>query len=161
MPTDIELSCDGRTQAMPCGAWDAGEASLDMLAEALAGSSEPDWVDAARSVELTETIARSLSKGRTIELHFEEYTEQGTFKGTMTSLGCGLLVLGMLLLGVVAIGEQAGVPYTRYWPYLLLAAFGFFLLLQLLMLVFQKPAAAGPSDAPAAGDASNTAAPGR
>lgn len=156
-PTQLEIISEGRSQAMPCGPWNAGEASLDALAEALAGPSEPDWVDAARSVELTETIARSLAKGRTIELHFEEYTEQGTFKGTMTSLGCGLLVLGMLLLGVVAIGEQAGVPYTKFWPYLLLGAFGFFLLLQLLMLVF-KPATPSPAATPPEGDASNAGA---
>lgn len=154
-PTQIELVSDGRSQSMPCGPWNAAEASLDALAEALAGPTEPDWVDAARSVELTETISRSLAKGRTIELHFEEYTEQGTFKGTMTSLGCGLLVLGMLLLGVVAIGEQAGVPYTKYWPYLLLGAFGFFLLLQLLMLVFSKPATGSDAVASPSGDASN------
>lgn len=155
-PTPIELMSDGRSQSLPCGPWNTAEASLDILAEALSGPSEPDWVDAARSVELTETIGRSLAKGRTIELHFEEYTEQGTFKGTMTSLGCGLLVLGMLLLGVVAIGEQAGVPYTKYWPYLLLGAFGFFLLLQLLMLVFNKPATGNGTVAMRSGDVSNS-----
>lgn len=142
--TTIELTHDGQTQSLAAGPWDPADAALDQLAAALAGEAAvPNWVDAARSVELMETVDRSLAKGRTIELHYEEYTEQGTFKGTMTSLGCGLLVLAMLLLGVVAIGEQAGVPYTRFWPYLLLGALVFFLLLQFLMLVFKKAASEG------------------
>lgn len=152
-PTHIEMLLDGRTQTLPCGQWNAAEAALAILSEALAGPSQPDWVDAARSIELTETISRSLAKGRTIELHFEEYTEQGAFKGTMASLGCGLLVLGTLLLGAVAIGEQAGVPYTRYWPYFLLAALAFFLLLQMLMLAFRKSAAGNVRIAGASSDA--------
>ena len=74
-------------------------------------------------------------------MYYEDYTEEGTFKGTMTSLGCGLLLLGMFLMGAVAIAEQMGVPYVRHWPYALVGILGIFLLLQLLMLVF--PAATG------------------
>ncbi len=128
--------------------WDPAVDSLDELARALVGQpAEPDWVDAARSVELAETIERSLHKGRTIELYYEEYTEEGTFKGTMTSIGCGLLVLGTFLLGAVAIGEQMGLPYVRLWPYLMAGVFGLFLLLQLLMLVFRREEAEAPDEA--------------
>ncbi len=147
----VEISASGQTRSLAAQPWNDAVAALEALAAAIAGrATSPDWVDAARSVELAETIDRSLARGRTIDLHFEEYTEQGTFKGTMASLGCGLLVLGMLLLGVVAIGEQAGVPYTKFWPYLLLGAFVFFLLLQGLMLVFRQAAATSPDspDAP-------------
>jgi predicted dehydrogenase len=136
----MELTVGGQTQAERYDVWNPAAAALDELAAAMEGQPvEPDWVDAARSVELAETIDRSLHKGRTIELYYEDYTEQGTFKGTMTSLGCGLLLLGMVALGVVAIGEQMGLPWLRGWPYALLAAFAAFLLLQLLMLVFRKP----------------------
>ena len=55
----------------------------------------------------------------------------------MTSVGCGLLLLGLCLLGAVAIAEQIGVPFLRGWPYLLVGGLGVFLLLQLLLLVFR------------------------
>ena len=69
----------------------------------------------------------------------------------MTSLGCGLLLLGMLVLGVVAIGEQMGLPWLKGWPYALLATFGLFLLLQLLMLVFRKEERGGSDSAISSG----------
>ncbi|HEV3137377.1 MAG TPA: Gfo/Idh/MocA family oxidoreductase [Pirellulales bacterium] len=147
----MELTAGGPTQTQQFDAWNSATAALDELARAIEGQRvEPDWVDAARSIELAETIDRSLQKGRTIELYYEDYTEQGTFKGTMTSLGCGLLLLGMIALGVVAIAEQMGLPWLRGWPYALLGAFGVFLLMQLLMLVFHKPESASDSAIPAA-----------
>ena len=45
------------------------------------------WADAARAVELADTVPRSLAKGRAIDLHQEEFSELGTFRGTMASLG--------------------------------------------------------------------------
>lgn len=138
-PWTMTVSADGPAQMRQFAAWSPAAASLDELARALAGEPPvPDWVDAARSVELAETIDRSLRKGRTIELYFEEYTEESTFKGTMASIGCGLLLLGMFVMGAVAIAEQIGVPYTRLWPYVLAGVLGVFLILQLLMLVFRR-----------------------
>jgi hypothetical protein len=135
----MELTVGGQARTQHYEAWDPAAAALDELALAIEGQRvEPDWVDAARSVELAETIDRSLGKGRTIELYYEDYTEQATFKGTMTSVGCGLLLLLMLVLGVVAIGEQMGLPWLRGWPYAVLGVFAAFLLLQLLMLVSRK-----------------------
>lgn len=135
----MEMSTPGGTKRHQYDVWDPARAALGELERAIVGAArEPDWVDAARSIELAETIERSLKKSRTIELYYEDYTEQGTFKGTMTSLGCGLLLAGMFLLGVVAIAEQMGLPYVRGWPYLLLAFFGLFLLMQTLMLVFRQ-----------------------
>ena len=132
--------------------WDSASAALSELERAIVGAGrEPDWVDAARSIELAETIERSLKKSRTIELYYEDYTEEGTFKGTMTSVGCGLLLAGMFLLGAVAIAEQMGLPYVRAWPYLLLGFFGLFLLMQMLMLVFRKQEP-GSSEAPLPND---------
>ena len=138
-PWTMTVSTDGPAQTRQFAVWNPAAASLDELARALAGEQPvPDWVDAARSVELAETIDRSLRKGRTIELYFEEYTEESTFKGTMASIGCGLLLLGMFVMGAVAIAEQIGVPYTRLWPYVLAGVLGIFLVLQLLMLVFRR-----------------------
>jgi len=53
------------------------------------------WDDAARAIELAETVPRSVAKGRAIDLHQEEFSELGTFKGTMASLGCGLVLAAL------------------------------------------------------------------
>ena len=141
-PWTVELTAGGQSSSQPCESWDPAAAALAELAGAIRGEpAEPDWVDAARSVELAETIARSLHKGRTIELYYEDYTEEGTFKGTMTSVGCGLLLLGLAVVGIVAIAEQIGVPHMSGWPYVLVGVMGVFLALQLLMFASRKPAA--------------------
>jgi hypothetical protein len=67
----------------------------------------------------------------------------GTFKGTMTSVGCGLLVVGLALVALVAIlhvlAVQAGWVQLGNlldrWPYLLLAVCGIYLLLQPLAFI--------------------------
>jgi predicted dehydrogenase len=121
------------------GSWDPAAAGLDALSRAIAGEEvRPNWIDAARGVELTEAIDRSLAKGRTIELYFEDYTEQGTFKGTMTSLGCGLLVSAMVLMFAAAIAARLGVRWAGYWAYFLLAVLLLFLLLQMFRFVFPR-----------------------
>jgi predicted dehydrogenase len=138
-PWSMQQVVDGKTRSESFDGWSAAERALDDLEAALAGEApSPDWVDAARDVELAETIERSLEKSRTIELYYEDYTEEGTFKGTMTSVGCGLLLFGLCMMGMVAIGDHLGVPYTRAWPYVLAGGLGVFLLLQLLMLVFRQ-----------------------
>ena len=57
--------------------------------------------------------------------------------GSMASLGCGLLIVGLLAMMAVAIAEQGGLV-VRAWPKVLLAVLGAFLALQLLMLIFPK-----------------------
>ena len=85
--------------------------------------------------------------GRTIDLHKEEFSDIGTFKGTMASLGCGLLIAGLVLVVFVAmvrmLAVQAGwnglVQILDFWPYLLLAVLGIYLVLQLLVLIGKSP----------------------
>ncbi|MEX0677658.1 MAG: Gfo/Idh/MocA family oxidoreductase [Pirellulales bacterium] len=138
-PWTLELSVDGQTERQEFDAWDPAAASLAELTATIGGGTpQPDWVDAARSVELAETIDRSLQKARTIDLYYEDYTEEGTFKGTMTSVGCGLLLLGIFVLVLVGIAEQVHIPYVRYWPYVMLGLFGVFLFVQLAMLTKGK-----------------------
>ncbi|HEV2971976.1 MAG TPA: hypothetical protein VGY55_18530 [Pirellulales bacterium] len=157
----LETRFDGLSETEPFQKWDAPAAALEELAAAIEG--EPpaaDWNDAARSVELAEAIDRSLAKGRSIELHNEEFTDIGTFKGTMTSLGCGLLLAGLCLLlavGVVeAIARKAGfvklADALRAWPYWLVGFLVVFLLLQLIM----KLAAPGDSGKHESDDRSQT-----
>ncbi len=145
-PWSIELVAGGERRRQTFEAWNPAAAALDQLTRALDGAAvEPTWVDAARSVELADTIDRSLHRGRTIELYYEDHSEEGTFKGLMTSLGCGLLVFAMALVVVVSVAEQLGVPNTRFWPYALLGGLGAFLILQLLVFVFRRKPASGDS----------------
>ncbi len=107
---------------------------VDLLDEAAS------WADASRAIELAETVPRSVMKGRTIDLHQEEFSEISTFKGTMASLGCAI-VLGALLLLFVAtlaggiakeLGWSLGEQIAGVWPMLVLAVLGIFLALQIL-----------------------------
>jgi hypothetical protein len=108
---------------------------------------------------LAETVPRSVAKGRGIDLHQEEFTEIGTFKGTMASLGCGIVLLalavivGATLLGGIAkqIGWEFGERLAGLWPVLVLITMGLFLLLQLL------PALVAPSPRPPFAPESNAA----
>lgn len=131
--------------------WDAAAECLANFAALV--NDEPadaDWVDACRAVELAETIDRSLRRNRTIELHFEEYSEQGTFKGMMTSLGCGILVAALFIMLFAALGARLGLPFARYWAVLLLVVLIAFLGLQAFRLVFAGESADAAADQPAA-----------
>lgn len=125
---------------------DGATVMLAVLRDALGGvtpAADPPpatWDDSARSVELAETIPRSLARGRAIDLHQEEFTELGTFKGTMASLGCGI-VLAALVIGVLAAlvggiaretGWEFGERIAGVWPLVVLGAMALFLLLQFL-----------------------------
>jgi len=101
------------------------------------------WSDAARAIELAETVPRSLAKGRAIDLHQEEFSELGTFRGTMASLGCGLVLAALLLLVLATLvggiareaGWEWGERIAGIWPQVVLAVLGLFLVLQLLPLL--------------------------
>jgi hypothetical protein len=119
--------------------WNPAAITLQRFIDAIGGAStSPDLIDAAHAVELAETIDRSLVRRRTIDLHFEDHTEENTFKGMMAAGGCLLLMLGLGLVLFVAIFEKANLPGARFWPWLLAAVFGLFSLLQLLLFVFRK-----------------------
>ncbi len=138
----LETRIDGQIDAESFLKWNMADAAMEHLSDAINGESPAlDWPEAARSVELAETIDRSLAKGRTIELHNEEFTDIGTFKGTMTSVGCGLLLAGLIAvfsLGIVeAVARHLGFPAVadalRFWPYWLAGLLVVFLFLQLVL----------------------------
>jgi len=119
--------------------FDPSAVALRKLEElVMGGAVRPDWLDAARTIELAEGVERSLLKGRTVEIHREDHSEQGTFKGTMTSVGCGLLVVSLLIMLAAALASGLGLQQFRFWPYLLLGVLGIFLLLQLLQLLIPR-----------------------
>ncbi len=92
-----------------------------------------DFDAAARDLELVGAVEESLRRGRRIQLHEMQYSEQQVFRGLMSALGCGLLVLSLI---VFVVGElvagRMGWRWGRWWPVTLLVLLGGFLLLQLL-----------------------------
>lgn len=114
---------------------------------------EASWSDAARAIELAETVPRSLARGRAIDLHQEEFSELGTFKGTMASLGCGLVMAALVVLIVATLvggiaheaGWEFGERLMSVWPLVVLVVLGAFLALQVLPWLVQ-PRPAGRSE---------------
>lgn len=132
---------------------DRGRLALGLLSQPVdaRGADEPSttevgavpaatWADAARAIELADTVPRSLAKGRAIDLHQEEFSDLGTFRGTMASLGCGIILAALVLVVLAALvgglahefGWGFGGWLAGTWPFVALVALGGFLLLQVL-----------------------------
>jgi myo-inositol 2-dehydrogenase/D-chiro-inositol 1-dehydrogenase len=130
------------------GGFDRGAATLTALDAALGVGSPNDtdaippasWSDAARAIELAETVPRSLARGRSIDLHREEFSDLGTFKGTMASLGCGLIMVALFVVIVATVvagvarefGWTAAGGLVDAWPVIVLLVLGLFLALQII-----------------------------
>jgi hypothetical protein len=117
---------------------------LKQFVAALDGSNtvKTTWPAALRAMELTDTIEISLRRGRMIDVHRQQLTEELSFRGTMSAVGCGvLLLLPPLLLLAGWIAELLGMPIHRYsWAYGLFALLGLFLLFQFApKLLIKKP----------------------
>ena len=77
-----------------------------------------------------------------IDIHPQQLTEELAFKGTMSALGCGvLMILPPLLLLLGWLADLAGLPVADYWEHALLAMLSLFLGLQFLPKLFASPAA--------------------
>ncbi len=140
----LELRTGGEPAVEEASSWNAGAAALDDLRTTLADRQQPSrWPDAARAIELADTIDRSLKKGRTIDLYEQEYSSAATFKGIMSGVGCGLLLLALagMFIGAVAANmlKHAGLiraaQIVGTLPYIFLMMFVVFLALQLLLRV--------------------------
>lgn len=150
------------TSSGPAGverlAFDRGAAILGVLGRDPATADPAGWEDAARAIELTEAVPRSLAKGRAVDLHQEEFSELGTFKGTMASLGCGLVLAGLFVLILATlvggVAREAGWGFGERvagaWPVAVLTVLGLFLALQVLPLLTASPGErhAGPTGGP-------------
>ena len=165
-PDDGSMETVDHSQAAE--GFDPGRVMLDTLRQRLmnaptdeAGIPPASWADAARGIEIAETVPRSLKKGRAIDLHQEEFSELGTFRGTMASLGCGIIMVGLFVLFLATliggVARAAGWNFAErlagIWPYAVLAALLFFLALQLLPLLLPRPrdSATATDDPPADG----------
>jgi hypothetical protein len=80
------------------------------------------WQDELRALELDDAARRSVEKGRSNTLDLQETSEEASFKGTMTLVGCSLIWLTVLVLIL-----SAWVPWLAW---LIVPVFGVFLLLQ-------------------------------
>lgn len=147
-----EQPTDGSPPRVETLAFDRPRAVLSLLARRDAAESDSamppaSWSDAARTIELAETIPRSVAKGRGIDLHQEEFSEIGTFKGTMASLGCGIVLVGLLVLvlatlvgGIAsAAGWEFGERLAGAWPWIVLSVLVLFLVLQIIPLLMPEP----------------------
>ena len=141
-PSQMSLVVSGiSTRAPATDRVNWGPAVLAQFTGGVALPPAPVWSDGVRAFELLHAAHRSLTRRRTIDLHFETPSERGNFKTQMTAIGCGVLLftlLGMLLfLGLGAAAKDLGLP-----PWLLqiarvavFAPLGIFLLLQGLLFL--------------------------
>jgi predicted dehydrogenase len=60
------------------------------------------WQDELRGLELDDALRRSITRGRSSSLDHQETTEEASFKGTMTLVGCALLWVTLVLLILAA-----------------------------------------------------------
>ncbi len=133
------------------------ETSHDFLRmiDELVHSHETDrsFDQATRAVEVAEAAKDSNRRNRTIQLHYEEHSEQQTFKSVMAAGGC-LILLGVLfVLGASILIDSIGAPvrnnpWWRIWPAYLLAPVVLFLLAQILWRVFASASANHSSPSP-------------
>jgi predicted dehydrogenase len=100
------------------------------------------WESATRAMEVVDAVELSLQKGRTIDVHQQQLTQQLAFRGTMAALGCGLLLVGFvvtvfvtLLGGAEGAGGQKMIPA---WHIMLAVVLLVFLLLQAVPLLASK-----------------------
>ncbi len=136
------VSQKGETQTSEMQEVDAALQSVERFVEAVesGNSSASTWPQALAAMELTDTIEISLRRGRMIEVHQQQLTEQMAFKGTMSAIGCGvLMLLPPLLLFCGWAAELVGLPVAKYWPHALLGLLAIFLGLQLIpKLLFRQ-----------------------
>jgi myo-inositol 2-dehydrogenase/D-chiro-inositol 1-dehydrogenase len=145
----VHLPAHGCESVEELGPWDPRGAVLDVLAAAVAGRKvHPDLLDGTRATEVAEGAVRSLRRGRTVELHYEEISEAGTFKSVMTSLGCLVLFAVLFTLPLALVGPAIGMPWTIYIAYVIPPLLIGFLFVQLLRFAVRgpKPEADRPDD---------------
>lgn len=129
--------------------WSYAAAAESFLEQALTREPlRPSWNDAARSIELTDAVERSLKRGRKIEVRVEEADDIGNFRGIMASVGCGILLFGLFLMGLCILSavifraagwEQGANVLNKAWPWVLLVMSTAYLGLQLFIKLTVKP----------------------
>ena len=119
--------------------WDPHAAIMDTLRRSLErphladqADVSPSLADGTRAMELSEAAARSLRRGRTIDLHYEAISEESSFKSIMTSTGCMILLAALLILPLALAGPALGFNWTIYIAYLIPPVLVIFAVMQIL-----------------------------
>jgi hypothetical protein len=137
-PTFEILGADGSPLASVAQQDDAAEAIEHLTATLKNEDDGQDWAVACHTFDLSDAIERSLRRQRTITLLGEERSEKAAFRSVMATVGCGLLLLGILVLLLSTVtaflGTSIGidVEFLRLMPLLLLGLLLAFLLLQFI-----------------------------
>lgn len=122
-----------------CAPWDPHAAILDVLAGSLQGQdARPNLLDGTRAMELAEATARSLRRGRTVDLHYDEISEANNFKSVMTSTGCMLLLGILVALPAALAGPALGWNWTLYLAYAIPPLLVLFMLMQSLRFAVRQ-----------------------
>lgn len=149
-PSRLTRTGPGGTSTEDLPAWEPHEALLDAFGRAVnGGSPHPDLIDGTRAMELTSAAARSLRRGRSVDLHYEVVSEANNFKTVMTSVGCLVLLGCLVALPAALVGPALGIGPTIYIAYAIPPLLVIFALLQTLRLAM-KPS--GPSGKASPGD---------
>lgn len=82
-----------------------GEQLTHQLQRMIGESPQHTWTDVIKHGEYGATARRSLTRRRTLPVHFEEASERSQFKSQMAAIGCGVLVWTMFaMIGLLVIG---------------------------------------------------------
>lgn len=102
------------------------QAAETMVGMTRPGSGGPHlgWTDEIRALELDDAVRRSLRYHRAMTLDLQDATEEASFKGTMTLVGCSLMwtILVLLFLSI----------WLPWLGWLIFPSLGVFLVLQFL-----------------------------
>ena len=137
-PVQLRCSLEGTNPEI--GTTPGPEHSLILqLVRARAGLPHtPKWDDAVRAAELAEAAFESLERRRAVDLYHPRRNELASFKGTMTSCGCGLVWLSLALFILVAAGKGLGLPRMDWLAVAIVVLWVVFLGLQAFRWVFPR-----------------------
>jgi predicted dehydrogenase len=100
------------------------------------GVKNAGWNDVLKALEIVDAARRSLTRRRTIDLHHELLSERAIFKTQMAAMGCGVLLLTLVLmlgyLGLASVAPLSG-WILKLLRVLVFAPLFVFLLLQFLL----------------------------
>jgi predicted dehydrogenase len=102
-------------------------------------SPSPNLHDGTRAMEVVEATARSLRRGRTVDLHYEPISEESNFKSVMTSTGCMILVGALFAVLIALSGPPLGYYWTIYIAYVIPPILVIFMVLQSLRFAIKQP----------------------
>jgi myo-inositol 2-dehydrogenase/D-chiro-inositol 1-dehydrogenase len=133
----IRRGSSGAEQSEQLEAWDPHEAISAVLAASAARHAgpllpSPNLHDATRAMELAEATARSLRRGRTVEMNYEPISEEANFKSVMTSTGCVILIAALCVLPLALAGPALGWNWTIFIAYLIPPVLVIFVVMQVL-----------------------------